>query len=268
MKKVLLFVCVLSLILGTAGAIIAGMNSPGVLNTPHDVQVMTGESGLEPCAMCHSPHASGAQYPIWNRDQAAQNYDMYKSITFDMGDGSNQPGEPSSLCLVCHNGVYSSLINYPGPGSHQDERYDFEMNPTFWAMIGTDLHNDHPISFSYDNSALAGDEQQDRNGFPDTVACPTGNVTRLFILPNACAVGAPGNGFGPGFPLYGETGDQFECATCHAVHDTVNYPGKQLIGGKSVGTQVFFLRCDNQGSQMCGDCHRRRLDGVALGAGW
>ena len=49
------------------------------------------------------------------------------------------------------------------------------------------------------------------------------------------------------YPLYGPgttaaPTTQFECATCHAVHDTVAYPGKQMVGGKSVGTQVFFLR--------------------------
>jgi hypothetical protein len=241
-------------VFGIATALRAGMTAPGVLNTPHDVQVMTGETGLEPCAMCHSPHATGSEYPIWNRDQAAQTYQMYNSATFDMQTGTpTGPGNPSSLCLVCHNGVFSNLINYPGPGSHQNELYDFEMNPTFWAMIGTNLMNDHPISFEY-NPVL--DNNQDRNGFPTTVPCGVGTAVRAFIQPTLCA-GAPG--FGPGFPLYGSANTMFECATCHAVHDTVDYPDKQLVGGKSVGNQVFFLRCDNQGSKFCGDCHKRRL---------
>lgn len=256
MKKVLLLFCVLVAIVGFNTAIQAGMTAPGVNETPHDVRVMTGDSTLEPCAMCHSPHASGPEYPIWNRDQAAQSYTMYNSATFDMDQSATGPGNPSNLCLVCHNGVFSTLINYPGPGSHQNELYDFEMNPTFWAMIGTDLHNDHPISFDY---VPALDDVQDRNGFPTTVDCPVGSTSRYFIQADECSVGAPGNGFGPGFPLYGSNNQKFECATCHAVHDTVDYPGKQLVGGKSVGTQVFFLRCDNTGSKFCGDCHKRRL---------
>jgi len=266
MKKALVFVCVLTLMLGTAGVIIAGMTSPGVRETPHDVQVMTGEAGLEPCAMCHSPHSGTGQYPLWNRDQAAQSYTPYESPTFDMIDagGGKQPQEPSNLCLVCHNGVFSSLINYPGPGSHANENYDYEMNPTFWAMLGTNLMNDHPISFTYQGGAGNPDEIQDRNGFPITVNCDAGS-NRTFIEPTACANAL---GFGPGFPLYGSDRSQFECTTCHSVHDTVDYPGKQIVGGKSVGNQVFFLRCDNTGSQMCGDCHKRRLDGVGLGAGW
>ena len=84
MKKVLVLLCVFVAVFGIATALRAGMTAPGVLNTPHDVQVMTGETGLEPCAMCHSPHATGSEYPIWNRDQAAQSYQMYSSATFDM----------------------------------------------------------------------------------------------------------------------------------------------------------------------------------------
>jgi len=260
MKKVLILLCVFVALFGFTTILNAGIAGPGVLDTPHDVQVITGEGGLEPCAMCHSPHSGSGQYPLWNRDQAAQSYTPYESPTFDMGPISDPIGEPSSLCLVCHNGVFSSLINYPGPGSHSNEAYDFEMNPTFWAMLGTDLHDDHPISFTYSETF---DEAQDRNGFPDITTCPVGSGTRNFITAANC-VGAPG--FGPGFPLYGAGTTQFECATCHSVHDTVDYSGKMLVGGKSVGTQVFFLRCSNVGSQFCGDCHQRRYDGGT--AGW
>jgi len=124
------------------------------------------------------------------------------------------------------------------------------MNPTFWAMLDTDLSNEHPISFTY-NPAL--DNTQDFNGFPTAVPCSGANW-RYWI---------PGTG-GSNYPLYSNGAvvaqtNQFECATCHAVHDTVAYPGKQMVGGKSVGSQVFFLRRDNSGSRMCADCHVNRL---------
>jgi len=60
-----------------------------------------------------------------------------------------QPKSPSSLCLVCHSGVYSTLVNYPGPGSIDNPSHDYEMNPGLWAMLGTDLTDDHPVSFTY-----------------------------------------------------------------------------------------------------------------------
>lgn len=253
MKKILLLVLAVSLVAGIATVLYAGVNGPGVKETPHDVQVITGEEGLEPCAMCHSPHSGTGDYPLWNRDQGPQTYQMYASISFDMGDGTNQPQAPSSLCLVCHNGVFSSLVNYPGPGSHSGEQYDYEMNPTFWAMLDTDLRNDHPISFTYDEDA---DNTQDNNGFPTPNICTTGLRDRQWI-----GSYTQNDSTGLYYPLYGSASDQFECATCHAVHDTVDYDGKQIVGGKSVGTQVFFLRNDNSGSQMCADCHRRRLEG-------
>lgn len=246
-----MLVVALTLILGIATFLWAREGgTPGVYGTPHDVQVITGETGLEPCAMCHSPHSGTGQYPLWNRDQGPQSYTMYTSPSFDMlADAASGPQEPSSLCLVCHNGVFSSLVNYPGPGSHSNENYDYQMNPTFWAMLDLDLSNEHPISFTYDPSR---DNDQDNNGFPEAVQCPTADW-RYWII---------GAG-GARYPLYGGNGvtatDQFECSTCHAVHDTVAYPGKQMVGGKSVGSQVFFLRQDNSGSTMCADCHRNRL---------
>lgn len=254
MKKVLLIALAFSLVLGIGTFVYATMDGPGIAETPHDVRVMTGETDAEPCAMCHTPHSGTGDYPLWNRDQGAQTYTMYASPSFDMvADQATAPEAPSSLCLVCHNGVYSSLVNYPGPGSHQNENYDFEMNPTFWAMLGTDLTNDHPISFSYNPSIDA-----DLNGFPPAESC-TYNTARNCIQPTEHATQYLGY---IGYPLYGANKDRFECATCHSVHDTVIYSGKLIVGGKSVGTQVFFLRSDNSGSQLCADCHRNRMGGV------
>jgi len=254
MKKVLLLVLALSLVLGVATVLRAGITGPGVYDTPHDVRVIVGQDGLEPCAMCHTPHSGTGDYPLWNRDQGAQTYDMYNSPSFDMTI-ANQPQSPSSLCLVCHNGVFSSLVNYPGPGSHSGEEYDYEMNPTFWAMLGTDLTNEHPISFTYNPNA---DDNQDNNGFPTPNVCNTGRQLRYWI-------GATSTNRSLAYPLYGETDlHQFECSTCHSVHDTVQYNGKQLVGGKSVGTQVYFLRNTNAESAMCADCHVNRYNGSWL----
>jgi len=244
MKKILLVVLAVLLVTGIAMARQTGQ--PGIKGTPHDVEMMTGDSTLEPCAMCHSPHSGTGDYPLWNRDQGTQTYTMYDSPSYDMNEGK-QPQAPSSLCLVCHNGVFSSLVNYPGPGSHSNENYDYEMNSFFWAMLGTDLTNDHPISFTYDPSK---DNNQDNNGFPQAQPCPTA-PWRMWI---------PGDQGQLTYPLYGSgtTANQFECATCHSVHDTIAYVGKEMTAGKSTGSQVFFLRSSNAGSALCNDCHVNR----------
>lgn len=240
MKKVLIFACVFALVLGIAALSLANQDHPGIRNTPHDVYNMTGDSQLEPCAMCHTPHSGSGDYPIWNRAIPGVVYDMYASPSFDMKEGK-QPGAPSSLCLACHNGIYSSLVNYPGPGSIDNASYDYEMNPGLWAMLGTDLTNDHPVSFTY----VPGLDN-DSNNFPTIYS---DGITGRQWIPDIT---------GPStkrYPLYGSDGKQFECATCHAVHDTVQYSDKNFVGGKSVGKQVFFLRQDNSGSKMCADCH-------------
>jgi hypothetical protein len=237
MKKVLLLILAISLMAGVATVWAT------VIGTPHDI-------GTEPCAMCHTPHSGMGQYPLWNRSQVGgevSSYNMYQaSISYDMIEGAAaQPRSPSSLCLVCHNGIASELVNYPGPCSNPDPTYDLQIAGC--ADLGTDLANDHPLSFNY-NEAL----DVDLNGFTGAVQYNGSTRGRYAIQ------GAISNTL---YPLYGTvnlTGgilenNWFECATCHAVHDTAIpvYEGKG-------STQVYFLRSDNSGSQMCLDCHVNR----------
>jgi len=150
-----------------------------------------------------------------------------------------QPRSPSSLCLVCHNGIASELVNYPGPCSTPDPAYDIEVAGC--ADLGLDLSNEHPISFNY-NASL----DLDNNIFPTATTVRTTPSTRLAI---AGAISATN------YFLYGNISaseyNYFECATCHSVHDLATYPGKGEY-------QVYFLRSDNTGSQMCLDCHTTR----------
>jgi len=197
-----------------------------VSGSPHDLR--NGSSG-DICAFCHTPHSGTGDYPLWNRSQASVTYSLYNSNTFDMGP-TTQPRFPSSLCLTCHNGQTSSLVNYPGPGSTAKAPYTTPISSFLdsWTNLGTDLTNDHPVSFNYNQSA-----DLDNNGFP-------GTVNTRFI-----------DGSITDYPLYGSSNNGFECATCHSVHDTASYPDK--------GTnQVYFLRTTNYGSAMCLDCHTNR----------
>lgn len=225
MKKFLLPILGVALVIGMATFVWSS-----VIDTPHDL-------APEPCAMCHTPHhAATGVYPLWNRLQDTQTYTVYDSPTFDMKPAANPPNAPSNLCLVCHNGVLSGLVNYPGPCSVTDPIYDLEISGC--ADLGTDLTNDHPISFTYDDDA-----DEDGNVFPPAGNMP-GSTTRQ---------GIPGAISGTYYPLYGTIYNQFECTTCHAVHNTAEppYPG---MGDY----QVYFLRNDNTGSTMCLDCHTKR----------
>jgi len=229
MRKFLLPILSIIFVVGIATFVWAS-----VMGTPHEL-------AAEPCAMCHTPHHATGQYPLWNRLQVlpADAYLMYDSITFDMGeDPRNQPRPPSTLCLTCHNGIASSLVNYPGPCSETDTSYDLEISGC--ADLDTDLTDDHPISFDYTDAGIAADNILDKNGFPPAQPIVLGS-TRLAI---------PGTS-GVLYPLYGSGIDNrwFECATCHSVHHVE--PDYDPVATN----QVYFLRHDNTESELCRDCH-------------
>jgi len=238
MKKVLLFVLAVSLVIGVATLVSARIQS-----TPHDI-------APEPCAMCHTPHHANYGYPLWNRVQANQTYAMYESPTFDMSNvtGYVALNGNSKFCMVCHNGLASTLVNYPGPCSTVDPDYDYDMPDGSCAQVGdgpaaewnpdNDLTNDHPLNFTYDPSA---DSIIDDNRFP---LIDNSFEPRHFI---------PGEYTGTFYPLFTSVdgADRFECSTCHSVHDTATYPDKGTY-------QVYFLRTDNTGSAMCMDCHTNK----------
>jgi formate-dependent nitrite reductase cytochrome c552 subunit len=240
MKTILLFVLALTLVLGFSIGVRAG-----VVNTPHDIAAPLEDR--DTCVNCHTPHLgpTAATNLLWNRNRTAPNdpTSFYNSATIEMGVGTAANfGPQSSLCMWCHDGGASTLVNYPGPGSVPDSNYDLAANAIqTYANLGGAMDNDHPIAFVY-NATL---DLQD-NGFPAAV--------------NGIITGAVSNN---PYPLYsvGATTNTFQCGTCHSVHDTVPYAPKATWNGlgQARGTgQVYFLRASNVASQMCRDCHVNR----------
>ncbi len=233
MKKTLVLLLALTILaLGAAVALAA------LSGTPHDLRT-TGAN--ETCAFCHTPHLAvspDTTGPLWNRNQAAQAYTPYTSATFEMGPAT-VPQYGTGACAVCHNGVASTLVNVPGPGSIVNSSYNFQMgvapyNSTYatWANLGLDLKNDHPVGFTYNASLDTGG-----SGIPATIPAQ--------------------------FKLYGTGRNQFECATCHAVHHTptATYTTgtwdntNKTYTSVPAGAQVYFLRTSNAESAMCRACH-------------
>lgn len=214
MKKLLVATLFITLIL-------AGVALAGVVGTKHDLTV--GSQGYV-CAGCHTPHAAADQTngPLWNRTQAAQAYTFYSSATFDMSLPALNLGPQSIACLTCHNGVGSALVNFPGPGGSGNPVTlvgdGNTIDVTDFSDIGTDLTNDHPVGFEFD--------QTEDTNFETAAAITAG-----------------------GLVLYGAN-DKFECATCHDVHNKAVYPDQGVVGG-----QVYFLRISNTNSAMCTLCH-------------
>lgn len=106
----------------------------------------TRPTGL--CVFCHTPHNANPSRALWNRDLPAITYQLYTSST--LRAVLNQPGGSSRLCLSCHDGILAlGNLRVPPPGEA------LKLGPmTGQNVLGTDLSDDHPISFVYD-SALA-----------------------------------------------------------------------------------------------------------------
>ena len=180
----------------------------GITGSAHDFSGETWNAGGELCVVCHTPHdadTSVTAAPLWNHDLSTATYTLYSSSTLDAT--LTQPDSNSKLCLSCHDGTVAIDSFGENAGSEII---------TGGALIGTNLTNDHPISFTYD-AALATtdgglfDPTTKNSGLGSTI-----NADMLF-------------------------GDKLECASCHDVHD-------------SVGNDDL-LRVANSGSALCLTCH-------------
>jgi predicted CXXCH cytochrome family protein len=113
------------------------------------------------CVFCHTPHNAKPTRALWNRELPAVTYQLYASSTLKAQ--LNQPNGSSRLCLSCHDGILAlgnlrispkgapiTLGSLTGAGS-----------------LGTDLSDDHPVSFVYDSSLA-----YNRGGLADPLALP------------------------------------------------------------------------------------------------
>jgi predicted CXXCH cytochrome family protein len=194
-----------------AGALLMfslGVNAQ-MAGTSHDFSPQTWSNG-EICLPCHTPHngAMMAEAPLWNHQLTTANFTLYTSSTLDAVMG--QPDGNSKLCLSCHDGTVA-LENFGGITNGTT-------HVTGTALVGTDLTNDHPVSFVY-NTALANtdgglfDPSNTQSGLGGTIT-----NTMLFS-------------------------DKLQCASCHDVHN------KYGINGLLVKT--------NAGSALCLTCHNK-----------
>ncbi len=166
-------------------ALTANVALAAVSTTKHNLSVSgsgTIKATSEPqiCVFCHTPHSAAPSSPLWNRRSPGGVYTPYTSSTAFATPG--QPTGASILCLSCHDGTIalgeilssSSRINMAGGVTTM---------PTGPGRLGTDLSDDHPISFNYtatlasqrgelvNPAALTGAVKLDRNGQMQCTAC-------------------------------------------------------------------------------------------------
>ena len=142
--------------------IICAMSSQeqSVVNTKHNLSIsgpgsVKAISEDEICVFCHTPHNSRPVAPLWNRNDPGTTYTLYASSTLQALQG--QPDGSSILCLSCHDGTVAL-------GSVISRSSTIPMNggnfmPAGVGNLGSNLKNDHPISFSYTSALAVADGQ-------------------------------------------------------------------------------------------------------------
>lgn len=148
----------------------------GIQGSPHDLSAVAGGPT---CSFCHTPHGALPGTPLWSRRLSTAVYRIYESSSLHAQVG--QPTGASKLCLSCHDGTVALTETLRGAAGST-------FIPPGRAHLGTDLSDDHPISFVY-SSGLAARNPQLR----PPIALPE--------------------------PLKLDRGGELQCTTCHDPHD-------------------------------------------------
>ncbi len=133
---------------GCAASIVNSKHNLSV-SSPGEVRAM---SETEICLFCHIPHNASLQPPLWSRYDTGQVYVPYQSTTAKATIG--QPTGASKLCLTCHDGTVAL-----GMLRSRDVPITFTGLLSNDANLGTDLSDDHPVSFEYTSALLLQDPQ-------------------------------------------------------------------------------------------------------------
>ena len=110
---------------------------PGTIKATSETQI---------CVFCHTPHSAAPSAPLWNRRSPGGTYTPYSSSTAIASPG--QPTGASILCLSCHDGTIA-LGEILSSSTRISMAGGVTTMPTGPGRLGTDLSDDHPISFAY-----------------------------------------------------------------------------------------------------------------------
>ncbi len=224
-----------------------------------DVRTVKSPTQTELCVFCHTPHGSnvedlggGVRAPLWNRKLSTGGYFLYDEVwspTLDAYRGLNlKPSAPtgySKLCLSCHDGTLAigNVFNAPGSGGYSstgDSSIPLSGTDTGGTMpagtsgrysgdtrlIGTNLSNDHPISFVFDSNLQNADGEL---AAPDTVTDPITGKTLLYSGTTA-------------------TRNNVQCTSCHNPHTTYE---------KFLRMSRWQLGAGATQRQICLNCHNK-----------
>lgn len=206
----------LTQLIGTlvAAAVVVGLPATAfalIENSAHDLSAQSYTDEI--CNVCHTPHNATTETaaPLWDHSVTSASYTVYTSTTLNASPG--QPSGVSKLCLSCHDGSVAIDAFAGSSGS---------VSITGNALVGSDLKNDHPVSFTY-NTALATADGELFN--PAVATTSIGGTIEADLL-------------------FGTAGSKtVECASCHDVHNA--------------RSNNYLLQINNVDSDLCLTCHNK-----------
>jgi len=215
-KKITMRIMSVVGMMALAGWVMSGSAwaATGIAGSAHDFSANTW-SGGRICVVCHTPHnAPSSLVPLWNHaTTATTSFTLYSSDTFDGASTIGQPTGVSKACLSCHDGTVA-IDSFGGTTGSTT------LAPTDEHNLGTDLSNDHPISFTYSATLASTD-----GGLYDPTT-QTSGITTSGTIENDMLVS-----------------DKVECSSCHDVH---NSTGLDDLLVKSNAASALCLTCHNK----------------------
>ncbi len=218
-----------------------------ILSTAHNLSLSGpgGESNLKSsqesrvCIFCHTPHHASDLTPLWSRKTSDLSiYTTYSSPTLQ--GVPDKPRGASLLCLSCHDGTIALGLLHSG----------YAVDPGLAAIpasssayLGTDLSDDHPISFSY--LPAMDVELNDPGTLPETILLEDGE----FLECTACH--DPHNDeFGKFLAADLATQKDALCTTCHAKEGWNQSDAVHRTGGARFPTETAAVAAAG-----CMNCH-------------
>ncbi len=240
--------------LGLAAAAGVSAQVPlSVVNSAHNLSssgpgVVRSSSEQQVCIFCHTPHHASPTQPLWNRRVLPQAYKPYASTSLQAKPG--QPTGTSKLCLSCHDGMIA-LGNIVSRNQPITMAQGMTVMPAGKGNLGTDLSDDHPISFRYDTTLLSKNAKlKDPRGLPERVRLDSNAELQCTSCHDA-----HDNSFGK-FLVMGNANSEL-CATCH-IPGVTTISGHQRCAGchqpHTAPSGPWLLKKAKVG-ETCGQCH-------------
>lgn len=116
-----------------------------IIGSAHDFSGQ-GWSNGSICEVCHTPHNADLSItagPLWNHEVTTAAFSLYSSSTLDAA--VEQPTGVSKLCLSCHDGTVA-MDSFGGNDGNSFISGSSD--------VGTDLTNDHPVSFRWEHQTV------------------------------------------------------------------------------------------------------------------